>query len=415
MSMFEGQFLYPNSISCKPFWGSILPRNSNILTNIPISSSRMSLEMWKVFSFLLRDRKETTLRTMRYRKSFNKPQSPLEVYMVPLISNSYDFVTYLSITTAFKLPELIKLSEIPNLAVLEIVKLRETDQLRVGDRLVRAWSIAASTEGAFKVLRILRLWYHKEITAKSLGYINAFPVLGVYDVRGCDFTGANYPGTGRLGWTTIIGEIDIRKIMAFYATAERRDKLLRDHKISPNGVRKATAEQMWDGAKVHKIRREMVPAFLVDSKESRPVERAYRPIPPSGPIPSDEFFMTMCKEKETWEFELYSAYNRLGEIREDRDLSMAGINIGDQATVGTELVNSIPLASIRLGVNPRQMPHQHRERRYTCFIRLKLLPVSEQHEKESPAVKDPAPKRKNVSGIAEGKKMKLGDVLDSFL
>ncbi|KAE9369630.1 hypothetical protein N431DRAFT_413850 [Stipitochalara longipes BDJ] len=419
-----------------------------------VRSSNMSLELWKKFSILLRSRDETTLRTMRYRELIKSPHSPLKVYTTPLISISYDFITYLSITTTFQVPDLVKLSEIPNLGVLEIVKASEAVQLTIGDRLVRAWSIAASTEGAFRVLRILRLWDHKDVTTRSLEYINAFPVLGIYDVRGCGFSGSSPVHARRLGWIVSVDRNILYDLAG--ACVERTIRLRTKYGLDPQLVRKATAEQLWDGAKVHKIRREDVAAFLIQEDISRldtPKQHASgadyrfmesdlqaRPSPHRVAVTTrshldvEDMFYGLSKER-TWEFHLYSAYTRLGELRADYDISGPGINIGDQAVLGTELVNSIPMVSLRLGTHPPELLLESRnmgthnprpayssivsrpdfDTKYLCFVRIEIPPVLGKDKKKSAAAADRAPKRKSVSRVVEGKKMKLGDVLGTYL
>ena len=87
----------------------------------------MSFYLWQTLSKRLLDEAglpALTLKHMRFRLTVESPVPSLGIYTSPLTSSSYDFITVLSITTSFSLPELVKLSEIPNLGVLEIVNKR---------------------------------------------------------------------------------------------------------------------------------------------------------------------------------------------------------------------------------------------------------------------------------------------------
>jgi hypothetical protein len=156
------------------------------------------------------------LNLFRYRQAIQDPVPSLEVYTKPVISETFDFLTNLSITTAFSIPDLVRLSSIKNLGALEIVNPQEqnTDSgatpfaVGVGDRIIRAWHEAAVKDRAFPVLRILKLRNFKALTSKSLIYLNSFPSLAVFDVAGCGFALESKIDAQRLGWrVTIDGDI----------------------------------------------------------------------------------------------------------------------------------------------------------------------------------------------------------------
>jgi hypothetical protein len=427
----------------------------------------MSLDVWKAFSKLLNHRGETTLRTMRYRETLEFPKSPLQTYTSPLTSISFEFITILSITVPFSLPELVKLSDIPNLGVLEIVNTSQEAQHTVNDRLIRAWNIAAFNDGAFKVLRILRLWKHIDVTSQSLAYLNSFPALGVYDVRGCGFNLQSPIQARRLGWKPTADRNIVNLLHA--ACVERALYLQEKLGLPAKSIRRAAAKQLWDGAKVSHLSRGDVAAFLTRDETSRPgtpahgqrfddMNRMVDSLQNDNPGLEPEIKKhrwshidrSMFRETNllmTWEFQLYSAYARLGELRDDRDLERAGLDISNQAVVGTELVNSVPMVSIRLGRTPsglmptsssfgshksiynnvldtqssvslrRLVVKPKFDPKAMCFIRIdahsgvqaSTISIVET-EKEARAVK-----RKSRTSIAENKKMKLGDVLGSFL
>jgi hypothetical protein len=439
---------------------------------MPTSSTRMSFDVWKTFSRLLQNRDDTTLRTLRYREAIESPRSPLETYTSPLASNSFEFITILSITTAFNLRDLVKLSEIPNIGVLEIVRTSGTVQCVVSDRVVRAWSLAAVNDGAFKVLRILRLWNQLDVTGKSLSYLKDFPALGVYDVRGCGFNLRSPTDARLLGWKPTV---DRSVLNVLHAACVERAIILRENLgLDPQPIRRASAKQLWDGAKVWKLPRGEVAAFLTRDETSSPgtpriaefaldlnrlsaaADRVARINPGiEGNFRAyfwetmDDYTFEASRMKMTWEFQLYSAYARLGELRNDRDLLRAGIDIGDQAMVGKELINSVPVVSIRLGpTSPELRPTSagngsHKstygsamasnnsyssdriasrsdfDPKNLCFIRVEV-PLEAQESAattlgQGKKTKESGRKRNSFMSLAESKRMKLSEVLESFL
>jgi hypothetical protein len=397
----------------------------------------------------------------------------MEIYTCPLTSMSLEFLTILSITTAFNLRDLAKLSEIPNLGVLEIIRTSGTIQCTVHDRLIRAWSIAAINDGAFKVLRILSLWNHPDITTQSLAYVNSFPALGVYDVRGCGIDIRSPIAARSLGWTP---STDLDVLNVLQAACVERTVLLREKLgLDPQPVRRAAPEQLWDGARVWKLPRKDISAFLARDETSRPgvprnikekhvmneyINRKQRANPDREAIIEesrwwaiDAIQFSKSPRSMTWDFELCSVYARLGELRGDVDLKRANIDVGDQAMVGEELITLLPTVSIRLGpMSPELRPtyiergwHQplyssmlgtnsstpliqlrdegEPDPRNICYIRVKVPSNTEtsaiptlESDKETEAIgHEPPRKRKNILSIASYKKMKLGDVLGSFL
>jgi len=114
-----------------------------------------------MFTRLLSKEKNCTLAVLRYRQTINEPEPRIDTYLGPLSSPSFRWITSLSITAPFSVPNLVKLCKLQNLGVLEIIKpqypTREEHQNHPGveDRLVRTWSDAAKTEDSFRVLRVL--------------------------------------------------------------------------------------------------------------------------------------------------------------------------------------------------------------------------------------------------------------------
>lgn len=100
-----------------------------------------------------------------------------------MTSTSFNFITILSINQNLPLQELIQLKKLKNLGVLHIMYIETQGESYVSDRLVRAWSNAAVTEGAFPVLRVLNLWGHRDVTLQSLNFANKFPALCLFHIR----------------------------------------------------------------------------------------------------------------------------------------------------------------------------------------------------------------------------------------
>ena len=158
------------------------------------------------------------------------------------------------------------------------------------------------------------------------------------------------------------------------------------------------------------------------------------------------------RTKQTWDFQTSTAFARLGEIRSDRDLAKAGIDIGDQAMVEDELVTSVPMVSFRVGPSTPELrpesrnnsshkplynnvynestssltnpwePASRRNMQCLCFTRTRIpthppgpsvTNLEEDKENIPPGMKSPVKRKKNT--VTKGKKMKLGEVLGSFL
>jgi hypothetical protein len=334
---------------------------------------------WMIFSQVLNEGETSTLNLLRYRQAIKTPRSPLHIYTEPLTSKSFDFLTSLSITTSFPMPDLVKLSSITNLGILEIVNPTKTkghESLdgpfpKIGDRLIRAWAQAALNHGAFSVLRILKLWNHQDLTSNSLVYVNSFPALAVYDVQGCGFDLRAKVDARRLGWKSTL---DTNILGLLEAVCVERAMLMQvPLGLDFKSLRRASSQQLWDGAKIKRMPRADVPKFLTRADNATPGQ----PPKPFPYVTYREFQEYLDQEVrnnarvqklrwraldwglfqkfaalETWEFRNYTTFARIGEVRNDQDLQRAGVIIGDQAVIGDELVSSVPMVSLRLGQNP---------------------------------------------------------------
>lgn len=387
----------------------------------------------------------------------------------------------MSITTSYPVPDLIKLSAVTNLGALEIINTQGVENLAVADRLLRSWHQAALNDGAFSVLRVLKLWNHEGLTGKSLAYVNGFPALALYDVKGCSFDPNTRVEATRLGWKTTL-ETDILGLLE-KACVERA--LLMQANLGIQGIpfQKYHSERLWNETKVRRVSRAEVPAFLASGRASVPrlvhmvgdVHDASETIANAGHLEKEPPKHRLRKSKtahisrsdpldRAWDLAAYRSFARIGELRSDTDLVRAGVVIGDQAVVGSELVNSFPVVSLRLGESPSWLEsssigsrsrssssgsyydsslsssnYDWKDKPYLAvstlrglaFIRIKTasLPDSVQRDgshdslgqitqkfagSEHPLTQT-VPSKNQTSGIIRSKKRRLDDVLSSFL
>ena len=333
-------------------------------------------------------------------------------------------MTSLSLSADFSNSDLIKLSDIPNLAVLEIINTTDSSKaFCVGDRLIREWHLAAMSHRAFSVLRLLRLWNFENITNRSLAFLDAFPALAVYDVGGCN---VKYHPPPPRGWSQIWQEnfsarlrhacLQRSQHFLFHrqdgATQVENVGLLQAGLEEPE-VQQSTPHPKSDQPKAQGkmmfIPRAEVPNFL---NQPTVASWLYEDVPErrSGKV-------------DTWEKMTYELSPVVGDIRNDADLARAGFDITDQAVVGNALVNSVPMASLRLG------PKCHlssRERRTSCIRTDLLHPLNinkarvDSHgtfeeDSREPTRPRAAKQDRKEQGVMGSKKRKLNDLLNSFL
>jgi hypothetical protein len=340
-------------------------------------------------------------------------------------------MTSLSITTHFSIPDLVRLSDIPNLSILEIINLSNSESaFGVGDRLIRAWSLAASNDGTFSVLRILRLWNYENLTSQSLAFLNSFPALALYDVAGCGFTLNTKLQARQLGWTPIV-ETDVTGVLK--DACIERILLMQDRLgVEAEPLQTVDAQQSNGQANMIFIPRAEVPRFLIKTNLSTLPQSSGQPCDLSGTTDkirikkpgrwnrsSGTFNDSQPSSRatvHTWEDLMYKIFPRLGELRNDADLLRAGVDIGDQAVMGGRLVNSVPMAALRLG-SPYSTTTTLRP---LSFIRINLPSTANAATKVDgcDAVENVTKDLHNTKRkwqVMRGKKRKLDDLLDSFL
>lgn len=387
----------------------------------------MSFDTWKLFSLALRrHRPEPDL--FDFSCAINHPKSLLQVYTNPLRSNQCQFLTSLSISVDVSNSELAKLPELSNLIVLELAcPVDSRNPYSVGDRQLRDWHSAALNDRAFPVLRFLRLWGFEEVSSRSLTYIDAFPALAVFDVTRCGIT---HKSPIPSGWTRIWGDNPSRVLAN--ACSDRNEYLHKpkakaytydqcsqtlsnesaeldsDLPGSDQPTLHAMLTQSDNQSGMRFIPRRDMPKFLSQPLQAARLRR-------DGLYDSD-------MKVDTWGKTTYRVSPLVGDIRHDADLAKAGFDIHDQPVIRTALINSVPLASVRLG--PKYNISNTSSR--ISFIRSDVLyplnirkPTANDHS----AVKDDArftdfPSIYGDSytrGVMDSKKRKLNDLLDSFL
>ena len=163
----------------------------------------MSFHAWKLLSSnLIRERvaHNTTLQPgesaeedkpvtmpmamLRYCEEIINPPCDLRIYTAPLIDLDQALV-YLCIDNVshFGTNQLLHLSELPNLAALEIIDREVTNQTNF-DRLTRAWMTRPDPERQFNKLRLLKITLEGQatMTEDSLGYLFGMRYLEILDV-----------------------------------------------------------------------------------------------------------------------------------------------------------------------------------------------------------------------------------------
>lgn len=125
--------------------------------------------------------------------------------MNPIISPSFDFIVHLTLVgyqPSIDTPQLLSLTKLKNLGVLEIIQPppsstgADLDFPKISDAIIRQWS---EEPDPFPVLRVLKIWGDYFTTPNSLQYLSKFPALAVYDVAGKERDWARVPQPP--GWT----------------------------------------------------------------------------------------------------------------------------------------------------------------------------------------------------------------------
>ncbi|ROW15647.1 hypothetical protein VPNG_02075 [Cytospora leucostoma] len=161
----------------------------NQLTKRPDS---MSLSAWKcawqIIHQLQSPEPPMTLALQRFHQQFELPTAPLSVYLNPLQSGSFTFISHLKISGSclVKSTELLQLpSLVKNIGILEII---EPDNPAItfphpSDRMIKAWS---QQDDPFPKLKVLKIHTRGHVTEDCLQYVTRFPALALFNVLGME-------------------------------------------------------------------------------------------------------------------------------------------------------------------------------------------------------------------------------------
>ncbi|KAK2609761.1 hypothetical protein N8I77_003247 [Diaporthe amygdali] len=147
----------------------------------------ISLSTWRVFQQLGRAGHLETRSTQalhRFHQHIESPTADLSVYLKPLQSHDFAFISHLRIAGSclVKAEELLYLPRwCKNLGLLELVEPSnsKTPFPRLSDRLIKAWSLDGDS---FPKLKGIRLSTHRSITERSLQHLTQFPALTMLDI-----------------------------------------------------------------------------------------------------------------------------------------------------------------------------------------------------------------------------------------
>ncbi|CAF9907592.1 hypothetical protein IMSHALPRED_005580 [Imshaugia aleurites] len=131
----------------------------------------------------------------------SRPNMKLCDYVAPLISPSFRWVTFLSLSdiTCSRV-DLVQISKLTNLGVLTIGRNLTTPDIGLDDSIIRSWGRTASSSRAFNLLRSLNCRSQKHITAGVFAHLNFFPALSLFNVEDCNLGSKNRKEARHHGW-----------------------------------------------------------------------------------------------------------------------------------------------------------------------------------------------------------------------
>lgn len=389
---------------------------------------------WKIFATILcREPNIPNTELLHFCHSIPNPISPLPTYTTPLISNAFEFLTSLSVTTPFPVPDLCAISSIKNLCVLEIINTSYANRMDVSDRVVRAWQLAALEEGAFQLLRIMKLWGYDEVTQHSLAFLNSFPALALFEIGNCVVdTGAELRAR-QIGWKTIRARESLQFLDEL---CSKRISSIKSNNGDQKYVGAVYAQPLGDASGIRSMPRSEVSKFLTQKESPTDggpsVKLGLESMEPKVVKIDDDLLRTRKRIKhqttrdkrsqaespETWDFRTYTSFSRIGELREDLDLAKAGVFMGEQVAVANQLVNSVPLVSLCVG--PTQPITSRLNLDALVFLRIKGSDTKEVKRKERPpsasrSTQTGLPSKESRHNVNKIKKRNLDDLLGSFM
>lgn len=150
--------------------------------------------MWKLFAtaYPREFRQIANYRAMK----IEGPKLPMRDYLGLVKDDALNWAVALTLSTEFaRTPELVDIGNVKNIVALEISTTPSKPQpdpdedaapvAVLDDRIVRTWSELAQTSGAFKHLRVLRIYHQEKLSPIVFQYFRVFPSLRVLVVQDC--------------------------------------------------------------------------------------------------------------------------------------------------------------------------------------------------------------------------------------
>ncbi|KAI1258734.1 hypothetical protein F5Y18DRAFT_444015 [Xylariaceae sp. FL1019] len=365
------------------------------------SRALLSFRAWKLFTNRLSRDKDTA----KYMSSCSSTRwfstvpgdlaAPLSEYLSPLASDSFEFLTHLTIAglVSIETHDLLQLSQFRNLAILELIEPvlnpDYTQFPRVSDSVVREW---ARQPDSFPLLRLLRIWGDRFTTTQSFQYLDAFPSLVLYDVAGekADWEGAEEFSASWILSTCLFGQItqqqpgDPKAEREYWGPKHKGD--------------------FWDTIK-HSFEDRV--AADVNHALSTPGLPGLANIPPQWKAP---LYEEQLHDNGLLFFLLYC---HIGAIISNRDLRDYGVTPWEHLTsLNKTVVPALPIASLTIGTRPATEDCEDAFEVHHTFIRNQDIKDAERIFSSNPISSQSDDKKRNASSSSSSRPKKRRDVAD---
>jgi hypothetical protein len=158
-----------------------------------LHSGKRTMYMWKVFSAAYPA--EFGKVSKYYEMAIDLPKLPTRDYLGLVGNDACSWVVDLAVCTEYaRTPELVEVANVKNIIALEVntplqtllvLQDEEIEIAALSDRIIRTWSELAGTSGAFKHLRVLKLYGQQNLSGIVFQYFNSFPSLRVCFAAHC--------------------------------------------------------------------------------------------------------------------------------------------------------------------------------------------------------------------------------------
>lgn len=160
--------------------------------------------VWCAFTAVYKGTKAITY----HKTAINRPEpEDLPLYISRMTSTNLSWLVCLTITAPFKHTDIINISTLRNLVVLDVGAAHSTYAPSttglVTDSVIRSWGRSVAETSAFPKLQAILLREQAEVTHLSLTYLNLFPSLVLFGVKSCFRPCRTTRAMAEsLGWTT---------------------------------------------------------------------------------------------------------------------------------------------------------------------------------------------------------------------